>query len=404
MLGFINNFELFLLALFYLIVAGFFILFLIIERDRLARSERKFEAILNCIGDGVFVLDKKKRIVLFNPMAEKISGYTKEEVRGKVYNKVLKFVFEKNHKENKEFIESALNFGRLSKMLDHTILIAKGGKEIPVDDSAAPLKDSLGKVVGCIVIFRDVTKQREIDRMKTDFVSVASHQLRTPASAIKWFLETLLTGEEGKLNRKQQDFLMEAYNANQRMISLINDLLNVSRLEAGKMKIVPVPCDLSDTAESALHEIKVIFAPKKHKYTVKIPKDLPKIYADPQIIRQILVNLLSNAAKYTNPGGRIALTITRKPKTIIWQVKDNGIGIPTHQQNRIFDRFFRADNVVQLETEGTGLGLFVVKNLAEMMGGKIWFTSKEGKGSTFYFSMPLHIANHRFKKHKNQKT
>ncbi len=404
MLGFINNSELFFFALFYLVIAGFFILFLLIERDRLARSEGKLEAILNCIGDGVFVIDKKRKIVLFNPMAERISGYSKEEVKGKVYNKVLKFVFEKNRKENKEFIESALKFGRVSKMLDHTILIAKGGKEIPVDDSAAPLKDSLGKVAGCIVIFRDVAKQREIDRMKTDFVSVASHQLRTPASAIKWFLETLLTGEEGKLNRKQQDFLMEAYNANQRMISLINDLLNVSRLEAGKMKVAPSPCDLYELTEGALHEIKVIFTPKKHKYTVKVPKDLPKVYADPQILRQILVNLLSNAAKYTNPEGHIKITITKKPKTIIWQVKDNGVGIPAYQQNRIFDRFFRADNVVQLETEGTGLGLFVVKNLVEMMGGKIWFTSREGKGSTFYFSMPLHIANHRYKKQKNQKT
>jgi len=268
-------------------------------------------------------------------------------------------------------------------------LIKKDGTKIAVADSAAPLKDKDNKVFGCVVVFRDVTKEREIDKMKTEFVSLASHQLRTPLSAIKWFLEMVLGGDAGKINEEQKELLQQASESNERMINLVNGLLNVSRIESGRLTLEPKLTDLVKLSKTVISEVNPIIKAHNQKLNFLASKDIPKVNIDPKLISQVIANLLSNASKYTPARGKIDFNIQVKDKDIIFTVKDNGMGIPQSQQNKIFEKFFRADNVVSTDTEGTGLGLYVAKAVVEASGGNIGFNSTEKKGSTFWFRLPL---------------
>lgn len=359
------------------------------EKRSTERERDKVSAILLSIGDGVFVVDKDLKIILFNQAAAKISGFSAKESIGKKYDQILKFIFEENEKVNSTFIKKAIETGQVQEMSNHTILFRKDGSKLSVADSAAPLKDKKGKVVGCVVVFRDVSKEREIDRMKTEFISLASHQLRTPLSAMRWFAEMLINGDAGKLNKEQLDFTENIYDSNQRMIELVDALLDTSRIESGRLIIDPKLTDLSKIVDQVVKELKVKIKAKKIKLVVSIHKQLPKIKVDPKLIASVYQNLISNAVKYTPKSGEISVFVSKKEGEILSQVTDSGVGIPKNEQSKIFEKFFRARNVSKLETEGTGLGLYLAKAVIESSGGKIWFKSKRDKGATFWFSLPL---------------
>mgnify|MGYP000713434940 CR=1 FL=1 len=199
------------------------------EKVKIEQERSKLDIILQGIGDGVFVVDKNYRITLFNKVAANISGFTAREAIGKKYDKVLKFVYEKNEKASNKFIKEAITTGKITTMSNHTVLVSKKGSKIPVADSAASLRNKKGEIIGCVVVFRDVTKERELDQRKSEFISITSHQLRTPLSAMKWLLEMLLAGDMGKLKKEQAEITNDIYQSNQRMIKLVNDLLTVSR-------------------------------------------------------------------------------------------------------------------------------------------------------------------------------
>ena len=360
------------------------------EKNRKISIERdEKEIILNNIGDGVFVIDSQFKIILINKMAQQLCGHKNiSKIIGKRYNEILRFVDEETGKEKDDFIKKTIQTGKIQKMANHTILIRKDGTKIPVADSSAPLKNKKGRVIGCVVVFRDVTQERAIDKAKTEFVSLASHQLRTPLSIIKWYAEILLEEDAGELKTKQREYLKEIYNGNQRMISLVNALLSVSRLELGTLSIYPEPLSITTIVNKLINEFEFKINEKKIKFVKKYDK-LPKIDLDKALIRIIFQNLISNAVKYTSDGGKVALKILRKNNKIEISIKDNGIGIPKKQQDQIFIKLFRADNAKEKNINGTGLGLYIVKSILDNCGGKIWFKSKENKGSTFYVSLPL---------------
>lgn len=262
--------------------------------------------------------------------------------------------------------------------------IAKGNMDIEVDTTGS---NELSQLSQSIDTMRQ--KLREVDRMKTEFVSIASHQLRTPLSAIKWFLEMLLDGDAGKINKEQRDFLQQAFDSNTRMISLVNGLLNVSRLEAGRIAIEPVPTDLVKLCQVIINESKPLISAHHLKFKFTKPAKIDKINIDPKLISQVVANLLSNGIKYTPGKGKVELKISIEKPNIKISVVDSGMGIPRNQQSKLFQKFFRADNAVSKETEGTGLGLYVAKSVVEASGGKIGFNSEENKGSTFWFTLPL---------------
>jgi signal transduction histidine kinase len=238
------------------------------------------------------------------------------------------------------------------------------------------------------MILHDVTREKAIERMKTEFVSISAHQLRTPLSAIKWTLKMFLDGDLGELTKEQREFLEKTYKSNERMINLINDLLNVTRIEEGRYLYRPVLADIVPICQSVIDSYREEIEKKNLKFEFKKPKELPKVRVDIEKISLAIQNLLENAIRYNREGGEIEIVLKEKEKEIEFSIRDTGIGIPKDQQNRVFTKFFRAPNAMRMETEGSGLGLFITKNIIEAHGGKIWFKSEEGKGTTFYFTLP----------------
>lgn len=358
------------------------------EKVKVIQEKDKVDTILYGIADGVFVVDNDLKITKFNKAASEITGYFPSEALGKKYNEILKFKFDKTGKAGNDFIKRALLASVLKERTGHTTLISREGKEIPITESAAPLMTKKGETIGFVIAFRDVTKEREIDKAKTEFVSLASHQLRTPLSSINWYTEMLLAGDAGKLNEEQINFIEEIAYGNQRMVELVNSLLNVSRLELGTFMVEPEMLDLRKIADEAINELKGKILEKKLKFTKKYD-DLQDMMLDKGLTHIIFQNYLSNAVKYTPDGGEIKLSILKNDKNIEISVKDSGMGITESQHDKIFSKLFRADNVKESDTEGTGLGLYMVKAIVEQVGGRVWFESKINKGSTFYATLPI---------------
>jgi signal transduction histidine kinase len=242
-------------------------------------------------------------------------------------------------------------------------------------------------VTGLTLTLQDVTREREMSRMKSNFVSFATHQLRTPLSGISWLLE--LGAGTPDIPEEARSYLDDARQAAQRLITLVNDLLDVSRLESGKLVISPQATDLAELTASVIEDVGGLIRDRNHRLTVRGGEDGLSVHVDPQLVRQVLMNMLSNAIKYTPPGGEIEVDMTREETMACWSVRDNGIGIPRANQARLFEKFYRADNTVAIETEGTGLGLHIARVIAERSGGSLSCESEEGRGSTFFLRLPL---------------
>ena len=237
--------------------------------------------------------------------------------------------------------------------------------------------------------FRDITKEKEIDKAKTEFVSLASHQLRTPLSTINWYTEMLLSGDVGKFNADQERYLQEIYRGNKRMVSLVNALLSVSRMDLGTFVFEPEPTDIVRLVQTVVDEQKFHIDRKKIKLSNIFPASMPIIQADGKLLSMVIQNLLSNAVKYTPESGSVSISLAlhETTKTVLFTITDSGYGIPQNQQDRIFTKLFRADNVRGRDTEGTGLGLYIAKSIVDNSGGKLWFESKENHGTTFYLEL-----------------
>ena len=356
-------------------------------RERTAELElarNKSETLLASIGDGVFGIDRERSIVYFNPQAEVLSGYKASEVVGKPYYDFLKFVKVKNRSENIEFIRTALK-GKVADMGNHTVLIRKDKKEIPVADSASPIKDKDGNILGAIVVFRDATQERELAIARAELVSFASHQLKTPLTSMSWSLEIL---KKVKSKVESKKIVGEIDKSIEDMKKLVSDVLNISRIEQGEVEFKLKPTQLVDIVEDILKESLSIT--KQRNITIEFTKPtqpLPELNIDPQYTHEVFKNIISNAIKYTKD--KVTMSFEKKDGNIIFVCSDNGIGIPKDEQSKIFSKFYVASNVGKAGLKGTGIGLSIAKALVERMGGRVWFESKENKGATFYLSLPF---------------
>jgi PAS domain S-box-containing protein len=328
--------------------------------------------------------DLNRIITSWNHGAEKLYGYLASEVVGKPIDIIVP-------DDKKVELDKILKSVAAGKSVSHiqTVRKKKDGSLVEVLLSVAPVRDASGKVVGTSAIASDITKEKQIDRAKTEFVSLASHQLRTPLTAINWFAEILLNGDVGHLKPKQANYVQEIYRGNQRMVELVNALLNVSRLELGTFMIEPKLTDIRKIADEAINDLENKVLEKKIKITKKYDKRIKEMMLDDKLTMIIFQNLLSNAVKYTPENGKVDLSIAVSGSKLLISVIDNGMGIPKAQQDKIFTKLFRADNVRATDTEGTGLGLYIIKSVVESVGGKIWFESEENKGTKFFVGLPL---------------
>ncbi len=367
--------------------------------NRILKEKSKTESIIQSMGEGLSVVDLNKKIVLFNPEASKVTGFKNQEALGRIYTEILKITDKKgtslldSSKMPSEIFglekENLASGDKLeSSNIKDVFITNKEGKSIPIAGKVTALKNETGELIGEIIIFRDTTREFEIEKLKNEFISISSHQLRTPLTAIRWNLEMLLSGDVGELTTPQKELTKQLYKSTLRMIKLVADLLDVSRIEEGRMQIEKVPTHLEDIVESVIGEL----TPKASEKNIKIifeKSEIPTLEIDTAKIREVITNLIDNAIKYTNQGGNVTIKIEENQnQELVFSVSDTGVGIPTSEQDRLFSKFFRASNIQTLDVSGTGLGLFIVKSIIEAHSGKVWVESRQGEGSTFYFSLP----------------
>ncbi len=287
-------------------------------------------------------------------------------------------------------IAAAVFFARkishpIENLYTATLEFGKGNLDYRVDvdtnDEIKDLANSFNEMAGNL---------RELDRKKSDFLSVAAHQLRTPLSGLRWTFNMLLNGDIGPISDNQKTFLMKGYENNIRMITIVNDMLVADKLSFSRTNYEFKEVNISDLIDNVLSEISSQASKRNISIEYKNKsKDLPPAYVDTELIHVVLQNLLQNAVKYTIDGGKIEIDVKKEENHLIVSIADNGIGIPEDQQKDVFTKFFRARNAVKQETDGSGLGLYIAKTIVEKNGGIIYFESHDGKGTTFYFTVPL---------------
>ncbi|MFH0955781.1 MAG: ATP-binding protein [Candidatus Falkowbacteria bacterium] len=359
-------------------------------KKEMEKERNKTLAIIANFTDPIIVLDKNYKISMINPAATRVFGLTSADLGKQVAadNKSsianFKSIIKKDYEikqidedvKGQIFIAEEITIKGDTKEATYKVITAK---VLSVDDQ--PL--------GVMKIFYDTTREKAIDKMKSEFISIAAHQLRTPLSAIKWVIKMILDGDAGKLTIEQQELLNKGYLSNERIIRLVNDLLNVSRIEEGKFGFNFEKADFQEVLSTAISNVESLAIRSHQDLTIKKPSKLPKIFLDKERMIMVLQNLLSNAIKYTPEYGKIQVIVKVDKQNLHVKINDQGVGIPAEDQPKLFSKFFRAANVVKLETEGTGLGLFMVKNIIEKHNGQVSLKSEEGKGTEVSFFIPI---------------
>jgi PAS domain S-box-containing protein len=364
------------------------------QDDSLPTQQAEAEALFSSIGDGAISTDEFGKITRVNPVALQLLGYRENEPQqliGEWFPRKIIAVTPEDTAINliDRPITKAFLTGR--PVSAKTYYRRRDGRIFPVSVNVSPILLD-GRPLGAIEVFRDISLEEEVDRMKSDFISLASHQLRTPLSAIKTYSHMLVDGFMGPLTTDQKKSLRTIIRATNRMNELISTLLNITRLESGTFTIVPKNVHLDQLSEEAVQEATLAAADKSIHLNRRLNRQSDLMArTDPIIVKEILANLLANAIKYTPDSGRVSLTLTARSTDILITVSDTGWGIPKQAQDQIFSKFFRAQNIIERETTGTGLGLYLVKGLVEAVGGTIWFDSRENTGTTFYFELPRHF-------------
>ena len=359
----------------------------------LREKKDRLNAVISSIGEGLIVVNSDYKIILMNKVAEKSLEVSFDKIKDQKGDKLVT-VLKGNEAvsfEERPVIQAIRSGKAVFKDLrDNFYYQTLSGKKFPVTIATTPLRYG-ETIIGAVIVFRDVTDEKRLDESKSSFISVASHQLRTPLTAIKLFVEMLSTGKAGRLNKTQKEYIEDVSISTERMISLVNDLLNLSRIESGKLKAKPSEVRIDEVVKSAIDEAKILAKEKKLSLDFKKPRYIIKTNLDADLFRQVIHNLLTNAIRYSTNGKKndIIIKIEKSGKECVVSVQDFGIGIPNEARPRLFDRFYRADNAIKADANGTGVGLYTIKMILERMNGRVWFDSKLGKGTTFYAAVPI---------------
>ncbi len=356
--------------------------------QELAAERNKLSLILSGIADSVIAVDSEKRIIVFNKAAENLTGYTKTQVFGKPLEGIIK-VF-----DNVTEISSSIYCPINSDNFEGIVYDKKGlklygaeGKQTYVNLLAGQIKEGIEVNLGCILTLHDVSEEKQLDEMKLDFVSMAAHELRTPLTSIKSYMYIFLRDYRGTLNENQLTILSRIGISTQRLTSLVENLLNVSRIERGQVTLSIRPIDWVKNIEEIITEIMGQAKDKKIQLNFIKPEKSIFVQVDRFRINEVLMNLLANAINYTPSMGKITVWIEKVGQEVVTHIQDTGEGIPKEALPHLFTKFFRVSGVLEQGSKGTGLGLYIAKSIVEIHKGRIWVQSELGKGSIFSFSL-----------------
>jgi two-component system phosphate regulon sensor histidine kinase PhoR len=342
--------------------------------QRVAVEKERSVAILANIADGIVAVDREGNVVLWNAAAEKITGVPAEDALGHA---------------PAEVVQRSLESGTDTPIGDRLLSIMRGREEVWLSLTEAVMRDPAGAVAGRIFAFRDISADRLVEQMKSDFVSTVSHELRSPLTSIYGFAETLLRQDVMFGEEERRTFLGYIASESQRLTGIVDALLNVARLEIGDLTVNLAPTDVREVVGEVVRSVRDVAA-DGHRFVLDLPEEPLAAQVDRDKLRQVFSILLDNALKYSPDGGTVTVGAERKRDTVEVSVVDQGIGIPQADQEQIFRKFYRGtDADSRSGAGGTGLGLFIARGLVTAMGGRIWVTSREGEGSTFAFELPL---------------
>jgi len=359
------------------------------EREKLAIAKAKDEAMLASIGDGLIAVDNDGRVTVANKAATDILGWKREELVDQILTTLpledkagISIPFEKR--------PTTMALATRGAVKASYYFVKKDKTRFPIAITATPIMLN-GNITGLIEVLRDITREQALDNEKDEFISIASHQMRTPLTGIQWVVERFTKKE--KLTPKGKEYLEDIHASAEQLTGLVDLLLNLSRIESGRIGITPEPLEVIGFIKCFLSETVPLRDKKRLKMSFKDHPAELAVTTDKSALRNIVQSLISNAIEYTREGGSIDVAVQKSDSTFTVTVRDTGIGIPQAEQSHIFEKFIRASNAKLYKTDGTGIGLYIAAQAANRLGGKIWFESEEGKGSSFHVELPLQLAS-----------
>ncbi len=355
--------------------------------EQLAEEKELLSVTLSSMTDGVIAVDVEKRIILFNKVAENLTKWKFQEVHGKCADEFIHLIDERTKKPLENPIDKALKSGKTESGTDRDTLVSRDGNERPVLATAAPICKNDETIIGSACVLRDVSHEREIDRMKTDFVSSVSHELRTPLTSIMAYTSTILR-DENMPEQTKRDFLIIIDEESNRLKNLIEELLEISRFESETSKIIREPIDIADLIKQLLPIFQPLADKKNIHLKINISDELGKFMADKIKIQSMIMNLINNAIKFTPEHGHVSISAQCQGQEVVIKVTDTGIGIPKEDIPKIFNRFYRVHRPGK-QIQGTGLGLAIVNEIVKMHASRIDVESEHDKGTTFTVFLPL---------------
>jgi two-component system phosphate regulon sensor histidine kinase PhoR len=362
------------------------------QRAEAESQDALYEATAVNLADGLYIMDVEDRVRFSNDSLARLVGVAPERALGRDIVDVVREVYRRTA-DPEQTLRLALAARAAALEGTPTAFEYRLEGPEPRDIQSRLFRiDGPHGLLGHGALLRDVTRERAVERMKSEFVSLESHELRTPLTSVNGDLDLVLDGEVGEISDDQRGFLTVARRNAARLTALINDFLDISKIEAGTVGLRQQQLDLGVLARQAAESLQLQVLDKSQTMLVELADDVPEVWGDPERIAQVLVNLLSNAHKYTPAGGRITLVVQPVPSAVQIAVRDTGIGLTAEEQGQVFTRFFRADNRETREEGGTGLGLAISRALVEQHGGSIEVESEAGRGSTFTVTLPLHSA------------
>lgn len=364
------------------------------DKNILSFEQGKLNAIISSISDGIFVFDLHHQVLLANTAAQSLVGFTLEEMRRQPGEQFFKLISKDGTQVSlKAICPVDRNEPHPTTSNDETLtLIGKNNKRAFVKIRVSSIDYQIQSDLACVLVLHDVTKEHDLSSIQLDFVSMASHELRTPLTSIIGYLSVFMDENRSKLEASQKAFLDRISISAKQLASLIDNLLSVSKVERGALNMTAAPLDWTKTLTQAVHENQLQALQKNITLQLKLSSgNTPFVLADPIRINEVINNLIGNAINYTQGGGKITVSAKVEGSEVITSVSDTGIGIPPEAISHLFTKFFRVSGALDKSSnsKGTGLGLYISKSIIDLHHGRIWVESTLGKGSTFYFSVPI---------------